>query len=265
MVTFSLPQNSHGSCKAQVQSDQGRDELGRYTLEIDAEFAHGNVSTQVSLVNTAKRTQEITGRSPQALHRVGMNFADAVAVIISRPFSLTMTDRGMGSDDMVVATPLVREDLGTDSGRLVNVLAQGFLVGMMNDPQSNLAGFSANRAHNRRAIVLVRPMSTLVVGSASGWVAWIAMGVTFFPPRSETSHRFQSGRRIRLWSVAVARHWLGAFGVDPRRSGDTLSALAPGWRSVHLCSPPHEPDDLRRTKVTPFKHGPAIQGVDAVA
>jgi hypothetical protein len=87
-----------------------------------------------------------------------VNFADAIAVIISRPFFLTVTDCDRWSDDVVVASPFVRIDLG----KLVNVLAQCFLVGRVNDAQSNLAGLSPDCPHNGWAVVLVRSMSAML-------------------------------------------------------------------------------------------------------
>jgi hypothetical protein len=78
-----------------VQSDQCRDELGRHTVEIGTELTHSDVSTQVLLVHTAKGTEEIADGSPHFLDSVGVNFADFFAIIISCPFFLTVTDRGM--------------------------------------------------------------------------------------------------------------------------------------------------------------------------
>ena len=164
-----------------MQSDQNRDELGRDALEIDAELAHGDVATQVTLVNTAKRTKEITSGRPHAFHRVGVDFADTVAIIIACPFVLTMTNRGMWPDDVVVTVPFIGTDVRAGLRELVNMVMQGCLIGMVNDAQSNLAGFSSDGAHNGWAIVLVRSMSALFVGTRPRRVAGIKMRVTFFP------------------------------------------------------------------------------------
>ena len=189
-----------------MQSDQSRDELGRDAIEINTELAHGNVSTQVVLVNTAKGTEEITGGRPHPFDRVGVDFADTVAIVIACPFVLAMAHRGMTPNDVVVAAPFIGKDARSCLSELVNMLTQGWLIGMVNDAQSNLAGFSSDGAHNGWAIVLVRSMSALFVGTWPRRVGGIKMRVTFFPPRSETSHRFQSVCRIRALSAAVSPH-----------------------------------------------------------
>ncbi len=52
---------------------------------------------------------------------------------------------------------------------------------MANDSQTHLATLAPNRAHNRRPVVFVRPMSTLFVRTRARRVIGITMGVAFFP------------------------------------------------------------------------------------
>jgi hypothetical protein len=82
-------------------------------LEIDAELTHGDIATEVFFVDTSKRAKEITHRRPHAFSRIGMNFANAIAIIISGPFFVSVTDRGVGPDDMVVSLPFIGVDLGS--------------------------------------------------------------------------------------------------------------------------------------------------------
>jgi hypothetical protein len=56
-------------------------------------------------VNTTKGTQEVTHRRPHAFSSVGMNFANAIAIIISGPFFSAVADRGVGPDDIVTSFP----------------------------------------------------------------------------------------------------------------------------------------------------------------
>lgn len=65
-------------------------------------------------MDTSKRTEEIPHGRPHTLSRVGMNFTDAVAIIISGPFFVGVTDGGVGSDDMVVSLPFIGVDLRSD-------------------------------------------------------------------------------------------------------------------------------------------------------
>ncbi len=76
-----------------MQRDASRYEGWGDALQIEAELAHGNVAAQVTLMPTGKRSQEIADRSPETFKGIGMHFANAIAVIIARPFLLAVTDR----------------------------------------------------------------------------------------------------------------------------------------------------------------------------
>ena len=49
---------------------------------------YGAVLIQVPLIHAAEGAQEVSQARPDAFDRVVMDFADAIAVIISRPFAL---------------------------------------------------------------------------------------------------------------------------------------------------------------------------------
>ena len=65
-------------------------------------------------MDTAKRTQEVTHSGPHALSRVGVNFTDAVAIIIPGPFFSAVADGSVGSDNVVVSLPFIGVDLGSN-------------------------------------------------------------------------------------------------------------------------------------------------------
>ena len=60
---------------------------------------HGAVLIQEALTHATEGAQEVSQTRPDAFDRVGMDFADTIAVIISRPFAVpwSMADRLMAS------------------------------------------------------------------------------------------------------------------------------------------------------------------------
>lgn len=189
-------------------SNQKRDEGGRYSFEVDTELTDGDVASEVLFMNPAQRPQEVANRGPHAFNRIDVNLADTIAIVIPSPFLVRVTDGDMGSNDMVVALPFIGIDRDPNLGEGVNLFFQGFLVGMINHPQPDLAALATNRAHNRRAVISIGAVSTLFVGAGTRRVVWVAVIVTFFPPRSETSHRFQSDYHLRRFGVVDVGHWL---------------------------------------------------------
>ena len=83
----------------------------------------GEVLLKVDLVRASKRTKEIAQSCPQAFVGVDVNLADAVAIIVSRPFALArcMADRDVGTrgrGQLPVGPPFVGVDRGSVPGGL---------------------------------------------------------------------------------------------------------------------------------------------------
>src|SRR3989304_2721998 len=95
------------SCPELVQGDERGNEFGRDFLCVDTELANRDVLTQVALMHTAKRTQEITHACPQTFNRIDMHFAHAIAIVITRPFALPMRASRMLALQARIAAPFV--------------------------------------------------------------------------------------------------------------------------------------------------------------
>src|SRR5437868_502071 len=96
-----------GSSRKSVQSDKRRDERDRDTFEIDGKFVDGDIAAKIVLMNATERTQESAQARPQAFEGVGMNFSDAIAVIIACPLLAAVTNGGMCTKDRCIAVRLV--------------------------------------------------------------------------------------------------------------------------------------------------------------
>jgi hypothetical protein len=115
-------------------SGESSNEVGCNTLQIDMKLADGKIACQELFVNTPKLAHKVSHKRPHAFDRVDMNFADAIAVIVPRPFFLRMTNRVVRTINVVVALPFIGIDVGIVFGELLDMGAQGRLVGMFNHP-----------------------------------------------------------------------------------------------------------------------------------
>ena len=73
-------------------------------------------------MNTFERAQEITNIGPQSFGGVAVNFANAIAIIIARPFTRAMGNGRVRADDMVIALIFVSEDVRPDECELMDML-----------------------------------------------------------------------------------------------------------------------------------------------
>ena len=197
-----------------------RNKRGTDAFLIDLMFTHGQIRMQVLLVDSAKRTQKIAGCRPQPFDRIGMDFSDTVAIVIARPFFLAMTHGVMSPVDAVVALPFIGITGGFFLGVAVHVFLQRLPVGMRAHAQPALPTFPADGPDDGRTIVLIGPVPSSVVRAAAWRIAWVAVFVAFFPPRSETSHRFQSpGQAIVEDSTSYTRCLGGGAATDGHTAG----------------------------------------------
>jgi hypothetical protein len=89
---------------------------------ISAELSHSDVPTQKTFVDTFEWAQEIAYIGPHAFDRIDMHFSDSVAIIVSSPFVLCVADRGMRTDNVVVAEPLIGVAHPIDLGEPMDML-----------------------------------------------------------------------------------------------------------------------------------------------
>jgi len=142
-------------------------------------------------MNPFERTDEVTHVSPQPFGGVAMDFTKAIAVIITRPLMPSMTDAVAWPSDAIVALIFIGVENGLALCEAFRMGSQRDPFGVRHHPQPYLSRFPSHRAQNRRAIIGIRAPSALFVRTTTGWISQVKVFVTFFPPRSETSHRFQ--------------------------------------------------------------------------
>lgn len=66
--------------------DTSSNEVGRNPLQIDVKLPDGEKADQALFVKATKEAHEVAYLAQQALNRVDLNFADAITIIVARPF-----------------------------------------------------------------------------------------------------------------------------------------------------------------------------------
>jgi len=106
-----------------VQLYESSDKLRRDRLEIDAELTDSDVRVQMALMHATKWAQEVAEGCPSALHGINVDFADAIAILIARPFAESMHDHDVLAVEVRIADPLIGIDCGVSLGVGLNVCA----------------------------------------------------------------------------------------------------------------------------------------------
>ena len=199
-------------------------------------FTHRHIVVQVLLVHAAKRTQKVSQRLPQAFNRVDVNFSNAIAIIVSRPLFLTVTDHSMATVQPVIALPLVAVTGRAIGGELFNVPMQRLFVGALFDSQAALAATSSDSSDHRRTVILICPMTPFLICSTTRRISLVSVLFSFFPPRSETSRLFQSGGLSGAFHPASRTRSLADACARYERSGETARVLRLRPESFRLCT-----------------------------
>ena len=79
--------------------------------------------TQVALMHTAKRAQEIARTGPEIFNGVDVYLADPIAIIIACPFVAAVCHRDMFASQICLATPFIGIDIGTRSRKGLHLFA----------------------------------------------------------------------------------------------------------------------------------------------
>jgi hypothetical protein len=158
-------------------------------------------------VNATERTQEVAHRRPHPFGCIDVYFADAIAVVIARPFLLAMTDRRMRANDVIVALSFVGECHGMCQGEGMEVVNQGLFVSVVDHSQAHLSALAADCIDDRRPVIVVGAVSGPFVGPSARWIMRIRVQFTLSPPRSETSRLFQSVDLAQDHRAAAAPRW----------------------------------------------------------
>jgi hypothetical protein len=184
---------------------------------MDRMFTPGQRVVQIVLVDAAKRAQKMAGGCPQAFAGVGGDLADAIAVVIPRPFVLPMPHGVMGARDPGVSLPFLCLTGGVLLGVALPVLLPRLPVGMVPDPQAPLPPVAPPGADTRRPIVVVPPMPARLVSAPPWWLKRVGGSLTFFPPHADTSPPSPCRDPVTLGRLTSPNRGLGVACANAKR------------------------------------------------
>ena len=146
-------------------------------------FKDGHILRQILFMYASKGAQEIAQAGPDAFHGVAVNFADAIAIVVSGIFPLGMTHRVMTPsrlDQMVVGRRFVRVHRSGFGRGSFDLRPNGLLLGVLTDGQTNLARSSSHYPLNRGAIVWHSAQASAIISAAARWIFCVPLERAFF-------------------------------------------------------------------------------------
>ena len=148
-------------------------EIKRYPFERVCPFEHRLVLTEIVFADSAERAEEIAQAGPNAFHRVAVNFADTIPIIIASPLALTghVAHGSMFPArlvQMVVGPPFIRVDNRIRPRLRDHKRLQGRTVTVRANLQAKDAAFASDKADNWNAIIVPHAMPAHPVRPAAG-------------------------------------------------------------------------------------------------
>src|SRR5215475_6474740 len=125
--------------------------------------AHRQIVFQARLVNAATRAQKVAGCRPQSFASVPMHLSHSIAIVISRPLFLAVTNGVVGSIDAIVALPFSGITRGRLLGVPLPVLLPRLAIGRVAHAQATVPTLPAHRPDHWRLLFFTRARATQLV------------------------------------------------------------------------------------------------------
>ena len=133
-------------------------------------FKHHNVASQKPFAQATKQAQEIAAACPNAFHRVVMDFANAITVIITRPLApswrmahcLVTTTSG---SKVLIGRPFIRVDNRVGASMAEHEGLQGGPISPFTNLEADMATAASDDTDNWGTIALPGSVATRLIGS----------------------------------------------------------------------------------------------------
>ncbi len=86
-----------------MKRDEGCDKGGRNPFGVATNLTQRDMVRQILFVHAFERTYDVPYIGPHACNRVAMHLSNAIAIVITRPFTATLRYRCMMPDHIGVA------------------------------------------------------------------------------------------------------------------------------------------------------------------
>jgi hypothetical protein len=147
-------------------------------------FKHHDVARQKPLIDATEQAEEIAAPGPNAFHRVVMDFANAITVVIARPLAapwrmanrlVTTASRG----EVLIGRPFIGGDDRVAARMGDHEWFQCGSISPFTDLQPDLVRVAPDNSDNRRTITVPGPVAARLIGPVARWVAWIGVFTAF--------------------------------------------------------------------------------------
>jgi hypothetical protein len=156
------------------------DDGGGDAFDIRHRFVGCYIVGQIVLVDAAERAQERAQTCARSFTTVAMDFANAISIVITRPFLAPMTNGCVARMHARIVGRFIRIHDGALRRHIsLNDRAGGRLVSMFEHPIAHLVGAATNQTQDRRPVIGVGALAFLLISTPARWVGYIRMGRTF--------------------------------------------------------------------------------------
>jgi hypothetical protein len=147
-------------------------------------FKHHDVACQKPLTDATEQAQEIAAPGPNAFHRVGMHFANAIIVIIARPLATSrcMANRLVPTTrrgEVLIGRPFIGVDGRIAAGMGHHQRFQRGPISPFTDPQADMTTAAPDNPDCRRTIAGPGPVAARLIGPPARWVERVGVFAAF--------------------------------------------------------------------------------------
>lgn len=188
-------------------------------------------------MNSTKGAEEIAQGRPQAFKGIEMPLPNAIALLVTRPFFRPVTAGAVRTRQAGVAVPLIPGASRAAASEGFHVAVHDLFRSLFDHAQATLPAPPPNRPDPGGPVIVVGAVAALLIGATPGRVVLVGVFVPFFPPRAETSHRFQVADLSRGSHPTAHTPWLGAPSARYVRSAARAPLLRLTLVHSRLCTP----------------------------
>ena len=159
---------------------QGR----RDPFQIVAAFKHRDVSSQKPFADATEETQEVTAAGPDAFHRVVVDFANTITIIIARPLTAPwrMANRLVttaSGGQVLIGRPFISVDDRLRASMGDHERFQRGAIRPFTEAQTDHTTAPPDDPDNWRTIAGPGSVAARLVGPLARWVSWISVFAAF--------------------------------------------------------------------------------------
>src|SRR6266508_2901442 len=181
-------------------------------------FVGRHIVSQIVFVDASEAAQKGPQARACSFTTVAMDLAYAIAVIITCPFLHTVANaRVPGMHIRIVRCFIGIQDRTCWRHISFHNRTRGWFVGMLEHPIAHLVASSADQTQDWWPVALIAALAFTFIGAPARWVGHVAMGRTFFPPRSDTAHPPRTPFPSSVHQGGWCRDWFGS--ADATRRG----------------------------------------------